>query len=241
MSEISALALLESQPAWINRAARSAFFGTVPVKSVANRPMGGSADNVFSRGSRSATVISMSIIPDDKDWTWVLVRPCLDCGFDASHWDVEKTPQLVAQFTDAWLKILLRPDVTVRPSPQRWSPLEYACHVRDVFRLFSFRLQSMVAEDGAHFENWDQDQTAIDDRYDLQDPTVVAHELAIAGEDLAAQFARVSGPLWTHKGIRSNGSEFTIATFAIYFAHDPFHHLWDVESDFVVDPTGEES
>ncbi|HEY5013683.1 MAG TPA: DinB family protein, partial [Acidimicrobiia bacterium] len=24
------------------------------------------------------------ITPDTKDWTWVLERPCPECGFDAS-------------------------------------------------------------------------------------------------------------------------------------------------------------
>jgi hypothetical protein len=26
----------------------------------------------------------MTIIPDTKDWTWVLQRPCTECGFDTS-------------------------------------------------------------------------------------------------------------------------------------------------------------
>jgi len=26
----------------------------------------------------------MSIEPDTKDWTWVLERPCPECGFDAT-------------------------------------------------------------------------------------------------------------------------------------------------------------
>ena len=25
----------------------------------------------------------MSITPDTKDWTWVLERPCPECGFEA--------------------------------------------------------------------------------------------------------------------------------------------------------------
>jgi hypothetical protein len=24
----------------------------------------------------------MTIVPDTKDWTWVLRRPCPECGFD---------------------------------------------------------------------------------------------------------------------------------------------------------------
>ncbi len=176
----------------------------------------------------------MTITPDDKDWTWVLARACPECGFDARGLDVEEMAQLIGGFARAWRQVLRRADVAVRPSSDKWSPLEYACHVRDVFRLFDERLHLMIDHDGARFENWDQDKTAIEDRYDLQDPLVVADELDAAAEALGARFGQVSGPLWDHRGLRSNGSEFTITTFARYFAHDPIHHLWDVGSDYVV-------
>jgi len=183
------------------------------------------------------TVVAMAITPDDKDWTWVLHQPCGECGFDARRMDVATTPSLVVEFTDAWQAVLRQPDVSTRPSPDKWSPLEYACHVRDVFRLFGTRLESMIDEDGARFENWDQDKTAIESRYDAQDPLVVSHEIVEAGSELSRRFARVHGDLWHHRGIRSNGSEFTITTFALYFAHDPIHHLWDVHSPYVFNPT----
>jgi hypothetical protein len=88
----------------------------------------------------------------------------------------------------------------------------------------------MIETDGAKSLNWDQDQAAIEGNYAAQDPMVVSSGLGEAGEQLALQFARVSGSLWDHRGLRSNGSEFTIRTFAQYFAHDPIHHLVDVES-----------
>ena len=28
------------------------------------------------------------IVPDTKNWTWVLERPCLDCGYDGPAFDV---------------------------------------------------------------------------------------------------------------------------------------------------------
>ncbi|HUY07183.1 MAG TPA: DinB family protein [Acidimicrobiales bacterium] len=171
----------------------------------------------------------MTIIPDDKDWTWVLERPCLECGFDARDIGMQDIPSLLGKLAGSWQEVLLRADVARRPSPDKWSPLEYSCHVRDVFRLFDKRLQSMMLEDGAHFENWDQDRTAVEDRYDLRVPSVVSRELSDASEVLAHRFARVDGSQWEHRGRRSNGSEFTVATLATYLAHDPIHHLWDVE------------
>ena len=72
------------------------------------------------------------IEPDTKDWTWALQRECPDCGFDAQRLDVEELPQLLRDHALAWGELLARPGVTERPAPDVWSPLEYACHVRDV-------------------------------------------------------------------------------------------------------------
>jgi hypothetical protein len=140
----------------------------------------------------------------------------------------QQIPALLRDLVKTWQRVLLREDVGKRPLRDKWSPLEYSCHVRDVFRLFDERLQSMVTLDGAHFENWDQDATAIEERYDLQDPRVVSRELSQAGEEIARRFALVDGPAWKHRGLRSNGSEFTVETFGVYLVHDAIHHLWDV-------------
>jgi hypothetical protein len=61
-----------------------------------------------------------------------------------------------------------------------WSPLEYGAHVRDVYRLFDARLVQMLTEDTPSFANWDQDETAIKERYSEQDPELVADELEAA-------------------------------------------------------------
>ena len=87
----------------------------------------------------------------------------------------------------------------------------------------------MVATDGARFANWDQDATAIEDRYAEQDPSKVADELAAAAKDAASVIEAVAGHTWQRRGIRSNGSEFTVASLAVYFLHDVDHHLYDVE------------
>ncbi|HWI33377.1 MAG TPA: DinB family protein, partial [Lapillicoccus sp.] len=70
--------------------------------------------------------------PDDKDWTWTLQRPCPECGFDAAGIEPVAIPALVRDAASRWPDVLARPDATIRPAPRAWSPLEYACHVRDV-------------------------------------------------------------------------------------------------------------
>jgi len=176
----------------------------------------------------------IEIIPDDKDWTWVISQPCPECGFDAQSVKKEDAPIIVGQIADAWTKVLLREDVRHRPNESTWSALEYGCHVRDVFRIFNYRVNLMIATDGAQFENWDQDATARDEQYERQDPDVVSEELNAAAQTIAATYRGVSGDLWGHRGLRSNGSEFTIATQVVYLLHDPIHHLWDVGVDFEI-------
>lgn len=170
----------------------------------------------------------MAITPDTKDWTWVLERPCPDCGFDASTTDARAVAGLLRETAAAWPAILEREDARVRPDDHTWSPLEYAAHVRDVFTLYAHRLDLMLTQDDPVFPNWDQDATAIAERYGEQDPAVVATELVAAGHALADAFDAVPEDAWSRPGRRSDGARFTVATFARYLIHDPVHHLWDV-------------
>ena len=155
-----------------------------------------------------------------------------ECGFAAGALDVAEIPDLVRANAAAWQDVLARPSPPAA-APDVWSPLEYACHVRDVFRLFDQRLALMLAEDDPQFANWDQDDTAVADRYGEQDPAVVAGELAAAADAIAASFAAVGGDQWDRPGRRSDGAVFTVRTFGQYFVHDPVHHLCDVTGEAV--------
>lgn len=175
----------------------------------------------------SAAPSPADIAPEDKDWTYVLTTGCPQCGFSPELSVADVGARLRATIP-VWQTRLAAPDATERPAPQVWSPTEYACHVRDVCRLFRERLALMVATDGARFANWDQDATAVQDRYWAQDPTVVAGEYAEQAAATAEAFDAVPPTVWQHRGVRSNGSVFTILTFAAYFVHDIEHHVWDV-------------
>ena len=169
-----------------------------------------------------------TIEPDTKDWTWVLERPCPECGFDSRAVRPEEVKNRVYANASAWRRVLEQPDVAVRPSPGVWSPLEYACHVRDVHRVFGERVRMMLAVDDTLFENWDQDQEAVSGAYSEQDPSTVADELVARAAAASKTYASVEGPQWDRPGRRSNGSEFTIDTLARYHLHDVEHHLHDV-------------
>jgi hypothetical protein len=176
----------------------------------------------------------VAIRPDTKDWTWVLDRPCPECAFDATRFPREKVAPTIHESASAWRAVSERPRVADRPSPEVWSALEYACHVRDVFRIYDGRLDRMLTEDDPLYPNWDQDATAIEERYGQQDPLHVAGELEVAASRLAERFEQVSGDQWLRVGRRSDGARFTVDSFSRYQIHDVVHHLDDVAKGFEV-------
>src|SRR5215468_2662040 len=132
----------------------------------------------------------MTITPDTKDWTWVLQRPCPECGFDTQGFPVEAVPGMIMANTASWQAALDgASDARTRPEPSKWSPLEYACHVRDVFSQYD-----------QLFPNWDQDETAVTDHYGEQDPAEVAAELRQAAFAIAGRFEGVTGDAWQRTG-----------------------------------------
>lgn len=209
----------------------------------------------------------MAIVPDVKDWTWVLERPCPACGFDAATVDYDAVPAAARASVDRLRAALARPGARQRPRPEMWSPTEYAAHVRDVCRIFVFRVAVItrrpavdpgvpafdpgvgggpahverysgdelsragrrgVPADLPTFANWDQDATALADRYDEQDPAVVAAQLSVAAGAAAEAFASVPPADRAMRAQRGGGATFTVETLARYFLHDLVHHVHDV-------------
>src|SRR3546814_14134161 len=83
----------------------------------------------------------------------------------------------------------------------------------------------MLDQDGPELQNWDQDETAITDRYSEQDPHQVAADTAAAAAMAAGRIDGLSGAAWHRSGTRSDGARFTVAGFARYVIHDPVHPL----------------
>jgi hypothetical protein len=173
----------------------------------------------------------MAIAPDTKDWTWVLQRRCPECGYDAGASTRPAVRGLIRGNAASWEEVLRRrnaADLRTRPRDDRWSAAEYACHVRDVFRIFDQRLVLMLEQDDPTFANWDQDATAVADRYQDQEPRVVSAELGEAAHRIADRFAGLTDAQWERTGGRSDGARFSVDSFARYLIHDPVHHLHDV-------------
>jgi SAM-dependent methyltransferase len=129
-----------------------------------------------------------------------------------------------------WLALLADPSASERTQPDRWSTLEYACHVHDVHQIFHDRVSSMLVEDTPHFANWDQDDTALEKRYASQMPSIIGPTLVAAAYAVSDLYASIPPLSWHRRGLRSDGSEFTVESLGRYHLHDVVHHLHDVRA-----------
>ena len=172
----------------------------------------------------------MPIVPDTKNWTWVIERPCPECGFDARDYADADIAPAIRDNAQSWPAVLVRPTVRVRPDDSTWSPLEYAAHVRDVLKVYRDRLRLMVETDDPLYPNWDQDASAVEDAYNEQDPAAVGVQLGANADDLADAFEALLPEQWSRPGRRSDGAAFTVSSMAKYLVHDLVHHRWDVSA-----------
>lgn len=166
---------------------------------------------------------------DANDWSWVLERPCPQCRLDAGAIACEDIPALLRANADGWQRALAAAaDPAARPEPGTWSPVEYACHVRDLLVLSGSRLDLMLTGADPVFADWDQDEAAIAGEYGDQPPDRVAAELAAAAATAAGRLDWVGAWQWNRKGRRSDGVTYTVQTFGQNLVHEAVHHLYDV-------------
>ena len=159
----------------------------------------------------------------------MLERPAPSAGYDPAAIDVADDPGHGAGQRGGWQDVLARPDarrapaarrvVAARvrlPRPRRVPPVRHA----------GSRL--MLDEDDPLFANWDQDETAIAERYGSRTRPSWPPSWWRPADAVAASFAAVERRPVGAPGPAQRRRRFTVESFGRYFVHDSVHHLWDV-------------
>ena len=157
---------------------------------------------------------------------------CPQCGFSYAVGRPEITPWLRSD-AHAFVEKLDRFDdvsVRIRPEPDVWSPLEYACHVRDVLRIQTERILLAQKEVDPVFVPMRRDERVIEDRYNEQDPTQVIGELLSRADALAALLDGLDPAGWERKGVYNYPEPAlrTVEWIAIHTTHELLHHRGDL-------------
>jgi S-DNA-T family DNA segregation ATPase FtsK/SpoIIIE len=159
------------------------------------------------------------------------VTRCGECGFDYDAVPEEAIGASLRAETDAFVKGLSAGDLRTRPSPEVWSALEYACHVRDVLQVQIGRVARGLAEETPSFRPMQRDERPARLRYNEQDPLVVREQLLDAATALAevfdvldeAQLARTVTYNWPAEMVRP------LRWVGRHTVHELVHHRLDVE------------
>lgn len=175
-------------------------------------------------------------MPDERPWARTQFEACEECGFDPAKIGpgdlADAFRGLARRYRAPLTRFLPGEDpavvVRARPSPGTWSALEYACHVRDVLRIFDARVSRALVEDQPEFEWWDHEAAALDESYNTQDPVAVVDDLAGRAEAFAVTLASVRTDGWDRTGSRRGGDVFTVAGLGRFTLHEASHHLLDI-------------
>jgi DinB superfamily len=157
---------------------------------------------------------------------------CAECGFSYTIGRAEIKPWLRSE-ANAFVETFARFDdtaVRIRPAPDVWSPLEYACHLRDVMRVQTERVVLAQREVEPVFVPMGRDERVVEDRYNEQDPTVVANELLTSAETLAAFLDGLDAAGWARTGVYNYPEPAlrTVEWIAIHTTHELLHHRGDL-------------
>jgi S-DNA-T family DNA segregation ATPase FtsK/SpoIIIE len=159
--------------------------------------------------------------------------PCSECRYDYAVLDHS---QIIAELTSLASKhsqvlaSVPRLQLSERSRPATWSPLEYGCHVRDVLRFQHDRVVAAQAQDRPVFASMRRDERAVEERYNEQDPLLIADSVVTAAALLAAELTALDEQGWQRVGIYPwpAPAPRTVEWVARWTDHELAHHLFDI-------------
>lgn len=137
---------------------------------------------------------------------------------------IEEVPERYASALAGMSDAVLRR----RPATGVWSPIEYLCHVRDVYVSHLIRLHRARTEEDPELEPMLNDLRARRLRYAEREaaPTLDELEAAVAG--VLEEVSRFRPEDWSRPAHRLPGERRTALWLLRNAAHEGIHHLGDL-------------
>jgi len=172
------------------------------------------------------------------------VDGCTECGFVFAQLDPGSLPAALRSGAGAVRGALEHAQALgraqVRPGPAVWSPLEYACHVRDVLLVQRDRVILALVEDVPDFVPMYREQRVDLVAYGGEDAAEVSVELTVAGNLTAKVFAALSPHQLARRCIYNfpERAERDITWLGRQTVHETHHHLGDMQRALQAAATG---
>lgn len=156
---------------------------------------------------------------------------CSECGFSYDMADVPAAARTVRDRAADIAEILGTTGIDLRSRPETdvWSPLEYACHVRDLLLVQRERILSARRLDGYVCESMGRERVEFDG-WAEQQPDDVARQLTDAALMLAHVLDRLDTEAWKREMVYPypEPTTRTISWVALHTVHEAHHHLVDI-------------
>ncbi|QDY80486.1 DinB family protein [Streptomyces qinzhouensis] len=156
---------------------------------------------------------------------------CHRCDFADRPFGRETAAAVLREYAVRWQRVLADPRTTSRPvGALAWSPLEHACHVRDMCLLFHQRLDLTLGTGPRGPRPAPAGDTGgqLPGLYRDEDPRRVSGELGRAAGALALRLAGLTAADWDHDDPRFPGERLTVDFFTRHLLHDIAHDLGEV-------------
>jgi hypothetical protein len=158
---------------------------------------------------------------------------CAECGFEYRLDEFAGAgPAISAGCAQIATEMRQHPDgLGRRVQPDVWSPLEYACHLRDVLLVQRERVLMARRRDRPSFDPMGRDERVGHDGYADQNPVDVSRQLLDAAAMFANVLARLSREDWSRTVIYNypNRTERSLQWVAIHTVHEVRHHHMDIQ------------
>jgi hypothetical protein len=161
---------------------------------------------------------------------------CEECGFTYAAHSPPTISQEIRDLGGRYRSLLMdgavdETHLSVRPAPGVWSPVEYGCHVRDVFLAQRERLLLALVEDEPTFVPIYRDERVELARYSDETPGQVPSEITFAVDLFSWVLNGLAGTDWRRTCVYTypEPSVRTLRWLAQHTLHEGEHHLKDIE------------
>jgi hypothetical protein len=116
-----------------------------------------------------------------------------------------------------------------RPEPGKWSIAEIIAHLTDAEIVASWRMRSVIGENGITIQPFDQDAWASAFSYQDRDARRSLETFRVLRENNVAMLKEISRETWEHYGVHLERGKESIAHLTRMFAGHDTNHILQVE------------
>ena len=119
--------------------------------------------------------------------------------------------------------------LTWRPEPGKWSIAEILAHLADVEIVASWRMRSVIGENGIMIQPFDQDAWASAFQYGKRDAKQSLETFRLLRENNLAMLKEIPREKWDNYGMHLERGKETVAHLARMFAGHDTNHVLQIE------------